>query len=118
MRNRACHDLGKVLLALLNGYVFQRINYVWGFLWNWRLPGSKKTIIEYQKSCCKSKKPNVTPVRTTLLYHHETPLRPIDQDINSFPTASLLRGKTTGAGFTVITINSDTKKGRKFPIFR
>src|SRR4030042_1410312 len=117
MRNRACHDLGKVLLALLNRYVFQRKYFVSGFPGNFCLPGSKKTIIEYQKSCCYCKNPIVSPVRTTLLYHHETPLRPIDQDINPFPTASLLQGKTTGAGFKVITIKSDTKKGQKFPIF-
>jgi hypothetical protein len=53
-----------------------------------------------------------------MLYHHETPLRPINQDINPFPAASLLPGKTTGAGLRVLTIKSDTENGQKFPIFR
>jgi hypothetical protein len=118
MRNCPCHNLGKVLLALLNGYVFQGKNSVPGFLRSTGLLRCKKTITNHQKSCCKSENPVVSPVRKTTLYHHETPLRPINQDINPFPEASLLRGKTTGTGFRIPTTKSDTNNGQKFPIFR
>ena len=83
MCNGSCNYLREILLALLDRYVLQGEDSVGGFLGGARLLSGEDRISSQQKNHYPRKNSNVPPVKKAPVFHHRTPLHPINNAVST-----------------------------------